>query len=180
MVIPAVVLWPIGEVHERVHYPPPQTRIAGLTHSARLRRIEARCLVRTDAWRARALCGERARLARLAREHDLPIGARSRFFLEGWRPLDAVRQPRGSRTCGAAPMMRRTERSGMRRAHQDCAGRGRSPCGRTRTSGRDPRRRPGDLERTGIARSMRNCVGPAAKSCSNETPPIPRPRKRLS
>ena len=31
-----------------------------------------------------------------------------------------------------------------------------------------------------IARSRGSCIGCKAKSCSNKTPPIPRPRKKLS
>ena len=133
--------------------------------------------------------GDRARaapnafeLARLAREHDLPMWRAFGVFLEGWATAAERRARRRAR--GHASRRRaaaRTERSAVRRALEDRAGRGRGPGRRSRPRRRDPRRSAGDVRpHSAIARSKRNCIGCAAKCCSSATPPTPRPRRKPS
>ena len=62
-------------------------------------------------------------LARLAREHDLPLFRAFGVFLEGW--VTAASGAFAERARGHAPRRRaaaRTERSGVRRAIEDRAG----------------------------------------------------------
>ena len=82
----AIALWPLGEVDRAISLiDRMQTRIAGLTHVGTLAfgRMHAAMfeLMRGDHARAAPNAFE---LARLAREHDLPMWRAFGVFLEGW------------------------------------------------------------------------------------------------
>ena len=180
----AIASWPLGEVDRAISLiDRMQTRIADLTHVGTLAfgRMHAALfeLMRGDHARAAPNAFE---LARLAREHDLPMWRAFGVFLAGLG--DRCERRGRQRARGHAPRRRaaaRTERSDFRRAIEDRAGRGRGPGGRSRPRRRHPRRSAGDVRpHRAIARSKRNCIGRAAKSCSSATPPTPRPRKKPS
>ena len=101
----AIALWPLGEVDRAISLiDRMQTRIADLTHVGTLAfgRMHAALfeLMRGDRARAAPNAFE---LARLAREHDLPMFRAFGVFLEGWATARAARPATGSRTCAAAP-----------------------------------------------------------------------------
>ena len=132
----AIALWPLGEVDRAISLVDAlQTRTADLTHVRHARNWKSACgLVRIDARRPQA---RRARtpleLARLAREHDLPMLRPFGVFLEGRATPQAARPATGSRTCVAASncCANKTVRA-FRRAIEDRAGRCRSASGRSR------------------------------------------------
>ena len=105
MVYLAIALWPLGEVDRAISLVDRmQTRIAGLTHVGTLAfgRMHAAMfeLMRGDHARAAPNAFE---LARLAREHDLPMWRAFGVFLEGLATRSrAARPAAGSRTCAAA------------------------------------------------------------------------------
>ena len=121
-------------------------------------------------------------LARLTREHDLPMWRAFGVFLEGLaRCCKAARPAAGSRTCVAASNFCANRTFCSSTGYQDCAGRGRSPGGRCRPRRRDPRRSAGDMRADRLSRVRSGTASRrAAKCCSSATPPIPRPRKKRS
>ena len=116
-------------------------------------------------------------LARLAREHDLPMWRAFGVFLEGWATA-AERRAR-QRARGHAPRRRaaaRTERPVVRRAIEDRAGRGRSAGGRSRPRRRDPRRSAGDVRpHWAIAHSKRSCIAARGEILLKRDPANPAP-----
>ena len=114
MVYLALTLWPLGEVDRAISLVgDAEARIAGLTHVGTLAygRMHAAMfeLMRGDLARAAPNAFE---LARLAREHDLPMCRAFGVFLEGWATAAERRSRRRAR--GHAPRRRtsaRTERS---------------------------------------------------------------------
>ena len=100
----AIALWPLGEVDRAISLiDRMQTRIADLTHVGTLAagKLYAALfeLMRGDRARAAPNAFE---LARLAREHDLPMCRAFGGFSRVGRPLRAARSAAGSRTCAAA------------------------------------------------------------------------------
>ena len=100
----AIALWALGEVDRAISLiDRMQTRIAALTHVATLApgKMHAAMfeLMRRDYGQAAQNAVE---LARLAREHDLPMFRAFGVFLEGLATLRAARSGAGSRTCVAA------------------------------------------------------------------------------
>ena len=87
-----------------------------------------------------------AELAQLAHEHDLPLWRACGVFFEGAAKAESG-APAGGLEAHASRRRTsaRTERPRLRRAHQDCARRGRSPLWRCRTRTRHPRRSAGDV-----------------------------------
>ena len=123
----ATALWPLGEVDRAISLiDRMQTRITHLTHVGTLAfgRMHAAVfeLMRGDQARAAPNAFE---LARLARGHELPMYRAFGVFFEGWAtaasgpPGGGFEDIRRGRRAAA-----RTERSVVRRAVEDCAGRG--------------------------------------------------------
>ena len=154
-------------------------------HACRHARVCEECtaalfeLMRGDHARAAPNAFE---LARLAREHDLPMFGAFGVFLEGWATAAS-----GALGDGLEDMRRGVESlreqnvlvfDGLLKiALAEAEARG----GRSRSRPRRPRRSAGDVPiAPAIARSKRNCIGRAAKSCSSATPPTPRPPKKPS
>ena len=127
----AFASWPLGEVDRAISLiDRMQKRIADLTHVGTLAfASRARGLVRIDARRHSARRAERLRTRPpRARARSDPCVARSACFSQGWAA--SASGALGERARGHAPRRRaaaRTERSVVRRAVEDRAGRGRSP-----------------------------------------------------
>ena len=180
----AIASWPLGEVDRAISLiDRMQTRIADLTHVGTLAfgRMHAALfeLMRGDHARAAPNAFE---LARLAREHELPMYARVRRVSRGLGDRRERRARRRAR--GHAPRRRaaaRTERSVVRRAIEDRAGRGGSPGGRSRPRHRDPRRSAGDVRPHGLSRVRSGTASGARRNpARSATPPTPRLRKKPS
>ena len=91
MTLLALALWPLGEVDQAISLiDRMQTRMAGLTHvgTLALGRMQAAMfeLMRGDHTRARTNVSE---LARIVRDHDLPLLRAFGEFLGGWATADA-------------------------------------------------------------------------------------------
>ena len=175
----AIALWPLGEVDRAISLiDRMQTRIADLTHVGTLANRKNACaalfeLMRGDHARATSNAFE---LARLAREHDLPV----------WRAFGDV--SRGLGDGGGASSRRGLEdmRRGVEQLREqnvlifdglieDRAGRGRSPGGRSRPRRRDPRRSAGDGGPPGLSR-----VRSRTASGARRNPARARPRQSRS
>ena len=145
MVSLAIASWPLGEVDRAISLiDRMQTRMASLTHVGTLANGRIRVPIRS-------MRGDSARptpnvfgLARLAREQVCLCGARSACFSR----LGDRREGRWERARGHAPRRRaaaRTECPVVRRALEDCAGRGGRSSGRSGPRRRHPRRGAGDV-----------------------------------
>ena len=180
----AIASWPLGEVDRAISLiDRMQTRIADLTHVGTLAfgRMHAALfeLMRGDHARAAPNAFE---LARLAREHDLPMWRAFGVFLEGWATA-ASGAPGG----GLEDMRRGVELlreqnvllfDGLLKialAEAEAAG------GRSRPRRRDPRRSAGDVRPHRLSRiRSRTASGARRNPAASATPPTPRPRKKLS
>ena len=156
-----------------------QERIAAITH------VGTHTFGRTHAAMFEVMRGDRARaapnaleLARLAREHDLSMWRAFAVFFEGWAGARrrACRWARGhaSRRRTAA----RTERSDVRRAFEDCAGRGRNPGGRSRPRRRHPRRSAGDVRPHRLSRVRSGTASGPRRNAADARFGQPRARRR--
>ena len=178
----AIVSWPLGEVDRAISLVDRmQTRIADLTHVGTLAfgKMHAALfeLMRGDRMRAAPNAFE---LARLAREHELPMWRSVRLVSRGLGGLFERRARRRAR--GHAPRRRATceqnvlffdgllkialaeaeaEAGDLDRASRSSTKRWRRPTARA------------------IAHSKPNCIGRAAKPCSSATPPIPHRQRSL-
>ncbi len=87
----------------------------------------------------------------------------------------------GRRTRGNASRRRaaaRTERPRLRRAHQDCARRGRSPLWRCRSRRRDPRRSAGDVRADRSSHIRSGTASRSRRHVAQARPGEPRARRR--
>jgi hypothetical protein len=119
-----------------------------------------------DTWRRRAAAPSASELARLAREHDLPMWRAFGMFLEGWATA-----ARGAAGNGLADMRRGVE---LLRAQNVLIFDGLLKIALAEAEARadDPgRASPSSMKRWrpritwAIAHSKRNCTASAAKSC---------------
>ena len=124
MALLAIASWPLGEVDRAISLiDRMQTRIAVVPHVATLSAwTNARGLVRIDARRPRARAPARIELARLAREHELPMWDSFGLLLEGWSTSSS-----GAICVGLGDMRRgvdsfATKRTTFRRVLENCAG----------------------------------------------------------
>ena len=106
-------------------------------------------------------------LARLAREHDLPMWRAFGVFLEGLAtrrsgaPGDGLEDMRRG-----VELLREQNVLSFDGLLKIALAEAEAPGGRSRPRRRDPRRSAGDVATaSAIARSKRNCIGRAAKSC---------------
>ena len=149
------------------------TRAYGTMHSAIFE------MMRGDLSRAAPNITE---LARLAREHDLPVWRAVRFFSRAGRRSESRRPPTDSRPCVAAlALLREQNVLRLRRAHQDWASERPKPALAMSTapspsSTRRWRRANGSV----IAHSRRSFIAFAATCCSSATRQTPRPPKTRS
>ena len=119
----ALTLWPLGDIGRAVSLlATREARIAGLAHigTRRIREMHAAMfeLMRGDLSRA---ASNAANSPELTREHDLPCWRACGVFLEGLAKAESGAP--GERARGHAARRRtsaRAERSGLRRAPQDC------------------------------------------------------------
>jgi hypothetical protein len=168
MTLLALALWPLGEVDQAISLiDRMQTRMADLTHvgTLALGRMQAAMfeLMRGDHTRARTNVSE---LARIVRDHDLPLLRAFGEFLGGWATANA-----GSSADGLESMRRGVD---SLRAQNILTLDG-------LLKSRWPRPRPGKAIPTAlspsstkrwrratawaIAHSKPNCIGCAGKSC---------------
>ena len=175
----AIASWPLGEVDRAISLiDRMQTRLAELTHVGTLAsgRMAAALfeLMRRDRVRAAQNALE---LARLAREHELPMWRSVRPVSRGLGGLCGRSDRRRAR--GHAPRRRaaaRTERPALRRAIEDRAGRGRSPRGRSRARPRRSRRGAGDVRPYWSSHGRRGTASRPWRNSAEARPGQPRVR----
>jgi len=178
----AKVSWPLGEVDRSVSLiDRMQTRMASVAHvgTLALGRMHAALfeMMRGDHARAASNAFE---LARLAREHDLPLWRAYGVFLEGWAStanetpsggLENMRHGVDSLCAQNVLTFDGLLKIGLAEAEAGQATRtARSPSSTKRW------RRPPALA---IARSKQSCIGRAAISCCSAIPATPRLQKKL-
>ena len=90
----AIAAWPLGEVdHAISHIDRMQTRIAGISQSARSRGKNARDHVQIDAWRPARATQNAVELSDSPASKSCPCWAGC-LFLEGWATLRGSTRPR--------------------------------------------------------------------------------------
>ena len=154
-----------------------QTRIADLTHvgTLALGRMHAALfeLMRGDQARAAPNAFE---LARLAREHDLPMWRAFGVFLEGWATAASGAPGGGLEDMRrGVELLREQNVLVVRRAIEDRAGRGRGPGRRSRPRRRDPRRRAGDVRPHRLSRIRSRTASGARRNAAEARSRQPRP-----
>ena len=165
----AHALWQLGDVDRATslmeHL---EARIAGVAHVGTIAfgrfHLAAFELRRGDRWR---IAPHALELARITREHDLPLFRAFGLFLEGFATLDSGMPGGGLEGMRrGAELLRERNIVAFRRAVKNRAGRGRVAGRRSRPRPCDHRRSLGDLRpHRLLPRSKQNCTASVAK-CS--------------
>ena len=179
----ATALWALGEVDRATSLiDRMQTRIADLTHVGTLTPARAHAslfaLMRRDHVRA---AQNGIELARLLREHDLPMFRAYGAFLEGLATAASGEIGRGlSDMRRAVELLREQNVLWFNGLLKIALAGAEAQAAIRRVPSRSSTRNWRCATAQATARSRRSCIASAAKPCSSATPPIPRLRKTLS